>query len=134
MFASPDVLADAVRTNLFPSKLPVHRAKINREGRDTPPPGFRIKCGVRETNVPLSGTPAMVPEYGCGGVWFAPLNPPTLCHVIVAVPEPVGNPVVAHPDNASVTNAMPIPPDHGTTDDLVFRAGPKSLRSWLSDI
>jgi len=134
MFLSPEVLTDAVRTNALPSKVPVHRARVNLEGRETPPPGFRVVWGTGVTDFPLNGTPAMVPEYGCGRVGFASLNPPTLCHVIVAVPDPVGKPVVAHPDKASATSAMPIPPDHRTTDDWVFRAGPKRLRSWVSDI
>ena len=76
----------------------------------------------------------MVPEYGCEWVSVGPF-PPTLCHVIVAVPDPVGNPVVvAHPDKPNVTSAMPITPDHRTTGNAVFEAGPKRLRSWIGDI
>ena len=134
MLASPVVLTDAVRTNASPSKVPVHRARVNLEGRDNPPLGLRVARGVGVIDFPLTGTPAIVPEYGCGCVSVVPLMPSTLCHVIVAVPDPVGKPIVAHPDKASAISAMPIPPAHATDDDSMLRAGLKRLRSWVGDI
>jgi hypothetical protein len=104
----PTVLKITVMVKVCPWNLPVQVARVNFGGSTVSALSLG-EGGARD--LPLTGIPAMVPENGCRGTGAAPLVPGAECHVIVAVPEPVGNEGEAQPANAAAANASS-PPKH----------------------
>ena len=65
---SEDVLKITVTTKLLPRYFPIQRARITEVGKVKLPPELPAPLGLGVTEVPFTGTPAMVPEYGWGGL------------------------------------------------------------------
>src|ERR1700691_1972093 len=84
----PAVLKVTVRAKACPWKIPVQAARGNLAGSAVRALSFGEGAG---RDLPLTGIPATVPAKGCEGTAAAALSDWTECHVIVAVPEPVGN-------------------------------------------